>query len=765
MATMDIEAFLKRENIPFMYLRNEWDDMNTLTTDEISKWSQLGIRLVIKPNPDGTQKKIHIPNFTKRPDSKWLSVFLKHTDVFCLDIDDKEFDIKNLPEPFQSMPYTLSRNSKLRHCFFRSNCPEYSQEVEVFKHCKADLIHYKKNMWEVIGWEIQQYNGELPFINWNDIKSHFDIKKMNFYVKAQSEECIAKEEDTESVCSQATTSSVVKDDFMYIKKELADDYQSWFNLACIAKFNDIDYEIFDEWSRQSESKYNEKKNRDIWDKIKLKECIRKDVGKAVLNRYIKQGKEEEAKKEAMEGKDIAEDDSEASDIIIKKLEGRLKSCCGLWFRHKNIWISSADKKSEIYLRDWIKRYGNIYFLSEKGNPIKKSGTTIHPKNWVETIKERVMVDNEDTSFRDKLIESQKAKLCYKNGVLDFKTKTFTEWDNITEEVFSTFTISYNYIQPSEEDMELVKNHIFIPIFGDKYEYALRCLSRAMAGHYEDKTWFLFSGQRNCGKGVINKAFKEAFEKYVSTFNPDELVYKKTNSSSNVNLNWLIDLEFSRIAFGNELSTDKNVKLNGGLIKNICSGGDGIQVRSLYQSQREIFIPSSIVVSCNKVPPIEPLDTLEECIGFNFNNKFILKEEYEKRKIELSEKALSLYRVADKTIKDKIKLPQYKSGLIGLLLYYYQDEQLIKQNDFQPEEGDDLAERVRKTFEASPSSRLSNDILKREADNLGTNRQTLVGILEANFDCKTYKSGPKRGIEGVKLTEKVIDDDDKPEIEI
>jgi hypothetical protein len=778
--TMDIEAFLKRENIPFMYLRNEWDDMNTLTTDEISKWSQLGIRLVIKPNPDGTQKKIHIPNFKKTTLSKWVSVFLKHTDVFCLDIDDKEFDIKNLPEPFQSMPYTLSRNSKLRHCFFRSNCPEYSQEVEVFKHCKADLIHYKKNMWEVIGWEIQQYNGELPYINWNDIKSHFDIKKMNFNIKPQGEEeCSAKEEDTESVCSQATTSSVVKDDFMYIKKELADNYDSWFKLACIAKFNDIDYEIFDEWSRQS-PKYNEKKNRDIWDKIKLKECIRKDVGKAVLNKYIKQGKQEEAKKEAIEGKIVVNNDIEGVNIIYESLK---KADCVVYtgdtyyIKNGNLW-ESKPKVAKGMLRNYISEFDIVKNTGEdKIKDFSKNLSEI-PK-IIEQIMAKLIRDK-NVKFTDKFRNTTLGKICFDNGVLDFKTKEFKLWSDCPD-VYTKHTTGRNYIKCDNIELQnKIKNDIFKNTFGEKdYLRALHFFSRAIAGHTTDKVWGLFVASRDIGKSVLMNYLQNSFgHKYITVLNSSSLLESNDSQDADKANQWMFKLEDARITFSSESKCSKQ-KIDGMKIKQISSGYDSLSARHMAE-EAITFRPSSILfMMANDVCSFNTEDTFKNVCSFTNNKSFVSKEEMDTRREQgASSEELDTYLIKDDDIENKISSDEYINALYQILLDNYTDKPIEKVNVFTDSEGkiENLHTFIEKYIHFTKNE---NDFVSvKKLDDLCKNemfisyrmklRPYLKDVRKCNVEAQKRVNGLKcKGVSGIKLVVEAVDvdDEDKPEIEI
>jgi hypothetical protein len=74
---------------------------------------------------------------------------------------------------------------------------------------------------------------------------------------------------------------------------------------------------------------------------------------------------------------------------------------------------------------------------------------------------------------------------------------------------------------------------------------LHFLSRAFAGHYEDKYWAVFIGNRNCGKGVLDLLMKNAIEGYMHTTSAGNFKCERVNDSGdNVKkLSWTLDLQF------------------------------------------------------------------------------------------------------------------------------------------------------------------------------------------------------------------------------
>ena len=148
------------------------------------------------------------------------------------------------------------------------------------------------------------------------------------------------------------------------------------------------------------------------------------------------------------------------------------------------------------------------------------------------------------------------------------------------------------------------------------QYTLNSMSRKLAGHIiEDKDWLVMLGDRNSGKGVLQEAFTQAFEKYIGMFNTSVLLTKPTGCGEDSKLNaWMLDFEFTRIMFGSEIQIGLDnrgkhtTKLNGVLLKSL-TGGDKLKARSNNVDAREFNIQSSIILTANDIPTCEPADAL------------------------------------------------------------------------------------------------------------------------------------------------------------
>ena len=104
-------------------------------------------------------------------------------------------------------------------------------------------------------------------------------------------------------------------------------------------------------------------------------------------------------------------------------------------------------------------------------------------------------------------------------------------------------------------------------------YFLNWIARSVAGHVEEKCWYIGLGNRNSSKGVLYDALKNAFEDYVCSFNAEELLITRVGDGDIAKkLGWTVPLEFKRLYFSNEIKTEDNqghkLKLDGASIKKI-----------------------------------------------------------------------------------------------------------------------------------------------------------------------------------------------------
>ena len=234
-----------------------------------------------------------------------------------------------------------------------------------------------------------------------------------------------------------------------------------------------------------------------------------------------------------------------------------------------------------------------------------------------------------------------------------------------------------FANPDRKVIDKIKADIFDNLFGKDMIKALNFLSRAIAGHFEDKNWATYLGNRDCGKGVLYDALKYAFGDYVQTFELDNAMCQRNTNTQETSrmLYWLIDLQFVRLGISQETpAPDSGLKINGKMIKKLASGGDTHVAKRNYDRKDTHFkIDTTFLIMGNNKLEVDVKDTMEHCIEFNSVNQFKKKEEIERMKLNGEDELLwSGYKVKDDSIKDNCKNEEWNNAVVLLLFENYVD---------------------------------------------------------------------------------------------
>lgn len=364
---------------------------------------------------------------------------------------------------------------------------------------------------------------------------------------------------------------------------------------------------------------------------------------------------------------IIENDEEASKIIIGLLKGDIiKSNNNYYYRKypkTNIYEKDYTTNNSIINDKLIKLISqqNIKKETESGKNIKDySKTTIGAKNISVMVKANL---NDDYEFEKKIFNSNLGKLCFLNGYYDISIKSFKSYDN------TIATISYinkNYDSNIDKKYtDILFKKIINPIFTNEDEKNLffRWCSRSLFGCC-DKSWAVGLGPRDTGKSVITKLFEVSFgSQYIRIFDSGCLMVKNNDDNDIAkSLSWLLDWQFGRLYFANEIKDNdkkknKSKTLDGGLIKNISSGLDTKQARKNHKDEVNFQIQGNLCMYMNELVDIHPYDTTQNLTLFNFNNKFVDELTEEQKEINEYNKNNNIdfrYSLKDNQIFNLIK---------------------------------------------------------------------------------------------------------------
>lgn len=481
------------------------------------------------------------------------------------------------------------------------------------------------------------------------------------------------------------------------------DRKEWIQMGCALHHSvggNNGLALFDYYSQQYPKYYDRSGVIKTWESLKdinyaqkkpttiatiHKWCKDEDISKykqivAQVKQEIKTIEVEKIKEEYQ----IVDNDNEACDIIMEHVKDTLIYVNGQYFyKHQHCWIN--EKKYIDAMLMVIIVDSNLYKLSPTGNRQAYSQNAKTAENILKLLYFKTRIYNSNKISYQLFHSTTKKKLCFLDGVLDFKKRTFTLWEDYTEPIYTTIIIQRKYAEyhenPNQKFIAKIKNDIIGNLFGEQSKLALEFFSRSIAGCNEDKNFMSYSGNRNCGKGILYGTMKNAFEDYVSGFNLENMLCKReSNKSSDLAKEnaWLLDLEFTRVGIAQETEENENdnikekLKISNKVMKSVMSGGDELQARRLYQDAVKFTIDTTLAIFGNNELAISGEDSAQHHLKFAGVKQFIPQSKYDSYR-EMGEAFLSSYAVRDEELKLKISTDDYKNAMVYLLYTYYTDK--------------------------------------------------------------------------------------------
>ena len=240
---------------------------------------------------------------------------------------------------------------------------------------------------------------------------------------------------------------------------------------------------------------------------------------------------------------------------------------------------------------------DIKFYGSDGKRKYNYNTGIkHIKDCTICVKANQSIIND--KFYDNMINNNKYYLPFIDGIYSFKEKKLYAYAELPN-IHFTYKINRNFPKYDKNDEEELMKRIINPIYpnNDDAFYNAHIKERALAGCYEDKKWYGYSGSRNSGKGTETTLLKNAFGEFVKEFNAKCLIFNKFGNPDPAKaLSWVVDKKDARIIISNEIDGDESTILNGAFIKSLASGGDAMEGRRLYENIQS-FIPQFTMFLC------------------------------------------------------------------------------------------------------------------------------------------------------------------------
>ena len=499
---------------------------------------------------------------------------------------------------------------------------------------------------------------------------------------------------------------------------------------------------------------------------------------------------------------LIKDDNEGANLIYENIKDRFKFCYGnMFFKQNVVWVSSKEKVDK-HLLNFILTKTDLRQMSRGKNPTPYPySTNVSGARALQSaLYAKLVIEGEDNTLLTKFITTTRGRLCFLDGVLDMTEKDgfrqgkfyrFDENGNVPFEYYTPVQIARKFGDYFDKPNYLMCSHVekevFMKLFGAECKKALKFLSRGVAGHFEDKAWSLYMGNRNCGKGVVDLLAGTAIGEYKSNVEAQNLLCNSNRTlkqeQPEKQMAFALDFQFSRLCFSQELpAPDKknNIKVNAEIIKKLNSGGDKLKGKRNYDIYITEFINMSrLIMMCNDCPNFTNEDALETCCEFNSTIQFKTQQEIDIL-IAKGENPLVMekYKVGDADIKDKCRTDEWANAFVMLMVMNYQNfavpcgsKQKITNNekdeDEEEDNNDDCMKDLRKFIVTKFNiTKNKNDFLKNEAirevfdeEDFGDISSKKIANELLAIGLTNKKKSGARGWDGIKKREKKTETDE------
>lgn len=472
---------------------------------------------------------------------------------------------------------------------------------------------------------------------------------------------------------------------------------------------------------------------------------------------------------------IATSEEDVADIAYDKLKNDYMYVKRQFYgKHGNIW-SNDTMQFESLMRNAIVAL-KIKKRTEK--PVKGGveyidviwcNTHSHLMSVFKRVRDKIIANPRDDAYS--LFHSTTlGKLCFENGVYDFRRKQFNKWDDEYlkhNPVYSCVKITRNFPVMNNEvqakDEERMKKIFYDSMGEENAELFLKYLARVTAGEIQDKAFSSLIFERDSSKGVINDWFETAFQNYTGQADSNSFLTKEMSSGDSEKENgWLLPFQYKRFMFVSEFQPNSNSKIHisAKLVKSINSGGDTLKGRYMRENGVEFKIQVSSIFMGNDMPPPDNNDMFEKCLQITSSVQFKTQKQIEelldqvKDIPELYQSRKEKLKVADDTLRNSVKTNDWADSLVRLMIKYYSDEPVVmKQSKHADEEQESLDIKLMSCFVISgnENDRVTNDVLREFArsSNVGL-KKLKETILCINKNVKEYRDAKSRGLSGIKL---------------
>lgn len=507
-------------------------------------------------------------------------------------------------------------------------------EISIQKALKQyQIFNYEKDLIDVRG-KIHTY---LPYIFSTSVngREHL-IKNIRRGIISPLKEKIKKEkkENEKTTVDVQRNLEIARKLLPLISEKRTENFTDWMTIGWVLyNISEGDHEgleLFLEFSSRCEDKFDEAECISKWDGM-----VVKDYSIGTLRHFAKIDSPEQYRKfKEEESMYHVEQSIEGSHNDVAKalyaLYGDEFVCASianhLWFQfigHRWEQIEEGVFLREKISGEIIQRYQQYLKEFNKGfesddndkssfrvlQERQKKITKVIGNLKCASYKNHVMKECEevfyDKNFKNKL-NTDAHKICFKNGVFDFKVNQFRGG---RPEDYLSRSLPINYIQFNTDDERVQEVYDFLEkVFPDKSirKYFMDINSNVFVGGNSEKIVQFWTGEGDNAKSITQELFEMMLGELAIKFPTTMVTGKKVgNGSANADLaragngvRWAVMEE-----------PDGDEQINNGVFKTL-SGGDTQYARDLFQKGsdvRELILLFKLIFICNKLPRFKNSD--------------------------------------------------------------------------------------------------------------------------------------------------------------
>ena len=365
------------------------------------------------------------------------------------------------------------------------------------------------------------------------------------------------------------------------------------------------------------------------------------------------------------------DDQAAAEILLKTAGERIKNSRGRLFsraRDSVIYREGEQRVKETIINMTASEV--VIMLSLPGGHVSHYSRGTKLNGCIPRVLASPRI--EDENFVGLLWQNSLGYMAFKNGVWSFDEHRLLLFEEaLQRQIYFTRDTGRPCPVSATVTMEardqLIKR-VIGPLLPDEQQrvFFLNCLARALAGRVEDQRWFVGLGR--CGKGILCKLLEAAFGDFVRAMQAENLLLHPAGCKQDTAeaQSWMRQHEFTRVLYSHEVSKMNGPsKVDGEMMKRLCSNGDVIECRRKYEDEVQIRLQATVFLFANDLPPIDPPDAYQNMLTFKFPSELREVEE-----ITDPDPIQKNWRAKDLELENFIKQPAVIDAFTLLVFEHY-----------------------------------------------------------------------------------------------